>query len=246
MEHKLFSIVIICFTFFSCKQSDILTENSVNKLSQQVNESKALTATLNADYQKLPAFVQYYKEPSAQVYDFEAQNDFIASSGLPLEAGFYSWSKEHSAADAVGLCRNFIAAYRNHKYINVFKQYSAWVLITRFNMLANISESNVQDVEYLTKNLVDSKYEGYQLLYYCLKFVKQNEANESAKIEYYCKNILDYAGSFEGTEKENKASPELPENYNKPMDPRIKEMVDKYLEQKTKSDEYLSLIKKLS
>lgn len=241
MKHCFFTALIMTVLLYSsCKQEETVTKSNATKLQQQVTESQAFALTLNEGYQKLPAFVQYYKDPAAEDYDFESQNFFIASSGLPLEAGFPTWSKQHSVDEAVELCKSFIASHQDHKYINVFKQYSAWLLITRYKMLSPYTGEN-ENVEYLTVNLIDAKYKGYNLLYCCLQYMKDNKVKTEAELKALSKAVIKYSQPADKNDN-HPANATAATQTNKPIDPRMQELINKYDEEVNRNQEYLSQI----
>ncbi len=227
---------------FSCKQKEYLIDANAQKLQQQAIDYQHYQQANTGAYQSLPAFVAYYRDSGQPAPAFAIQNDFIASSGLPLQADIVEWSQHHSIDEAVALCKAFIEHNNTHPYLNTFKQYSGWLLMTHYHLLDEGS-ANQQTVLYLLNNLAEARYKGYQLLYLGLRYLSgRQQYKEVARLS---QSIVSY-GATEKTDIPLAPGKDADTSLSTIKDPRTRSMVEQYIEQQKNSHEYLEKISLLA
>lgn len=233
----LISITLILF-FSACTQEHFVSNNATEfekniKISKEKSES-----TLTEEYQLVQPHVKFYRNESNPQLGFQLQMNFIEQSGLPLQPQFFPWSESNNVNKAMDLYKNYIKTETNHAYINVFRQYQGWLLLTHYSMLSPNSKSSGKDVSYILDQLIISKYEGYELIYHTLEYLKKINISKE-DLSSYAKQIFAYA-----KESEQQKRPGLNDlkTGGKPVDPEIIEMVNKHLREKNQAHTFLNKI----
>lgn len=234
-------IVVISVNTLSCKQEHYVTDNQ-REIKQSVEKNREESErNLVANYQKLSPQVKFIRNIDNPESGYLAQQAFISSSGLPLEPQFYSWVASNSQKTAVDLYKQFITDHSSHEYIMVFKQYEGWLLLTHFNMLSNSDGGPASDIEFILKQLIDSKYQGMALMYYTLDYLKRNKMIDASSIKKYAAEIIKIPVSTNIT---GDIQSDL-KNSGKSVDPRVIQMINQHLQQENESAAFKEKIRAL-
>ena len=203
-------------------------------LQRQQNEVAA------ESYDAFPAYVQFAVGEDGRSFDPEAQKQFLASGELPLETGFYDWAKKHSAAESLAIYNEFIRQNASHPWINVYRQYYGWLMLTRHKLLSTGNEETTNAVAQIVSNLVDARYEGYGLLYYALNYLKSHGA--PVDLSALGKNIVYYHASLT---QHRKAKMEAQKPDTHPSDDRNIRAQQRFEELLAKRNEHEAFVAKI-
>lgn len=226
----------------ACKQQEMVVDKNAQAFEKKIEETQIMSQQLNKDYQKLSPGVKFHRDNNEAPLNPQSQFLFIAESGLPLEQDFFEWQKSHSQQEAVELYESYIEKQKGHKYLNTFKQYQGWLLLTRFDMLSN--PASTQAVDYIVSELIESKFENYGLLYYSIAYLNENKANSKEKIKYSFEKISDYAKN--DTNDYSKPFTNEDVKSPKPLPQAGLDLINKHRAQKAESLGYLKKIEDLS
>jgi len=222
------------------KEVSVLPPNA-QELKQSTEQNKQVQDQRKKDYQEVSPSVDLYIEPNEKVPDVMAHNNFITSSGMPKSNTFFEWQLEHDINQSLDIYKSFLNANSQHKYITFFKQFESWLLITHYDLLGN--SNNINQVNYLLNELIDSKYKGYPLMFYCTKYLADNNAISSDAVQKIYNSINSYASVSD------KIVPYLDNSTKsssgKPLPPAAIEMVNKEIKEKNEGLAWVEKIKEI-
>lgn len=224
-------ILAIVFTLFVKCKSEIESQSGQ---IEEIRKSMKVFGDKSTEYRSFPIEVSFF-DPVADKNNptIAIQNgkNFIKQSGLPGDANIDEFKKTKSIDFAFTLYKDHIFKNSKSPYIKTFKQYGAWLILTRLDLLAQNSEYDVEMTYELTRNLAETNYEGFQLLSYSVNHLYLNKFN-SKKLEELGNVILDYARTIKKVTVEQ---PIAIEKSQKPLPPEINESLKKYIENKEKN-----------
>lgn len=184
-KHYFYYVMLILIA--SCKPADKVASNDAEKVGLMKKSITDFSDTAT-EYRSYPAVVQFFDpntiEESPRIL-IERKKVFISSSGLPNETNIYQWKQNYTIEDAVNLYTKFKERNFNSPDITVFKQFASWLILTRLDLLSRTSVKDLNYIAMLVADLVETKYEGYQLLYYSLQHLERNhytKHNENAQM----------------------------------------------------------------
>lgn len=144
-------------------------------------------------YQTFKPFVKFKTTSEIphknQTQLLKEQEELITNSGLPNHKNISLWIQNHSLNDAINSYVNFIKENQKHIYINSFKQYGSWLILTKLKLLSTTDEKSIA---YFTNELISTNYIGFDLLLYNLNKLDALQFSKP-KINSMAKSILDYA-----------------------------------------------------
>lgn len=238
--------LLSCFLIIACKQENITTNipNKAEELKNNIDKTQVRTQarsyTAIAPYQQLAPQVKFYIDPISGKMDTREQHTFIKNSGLPLEPEFEVWSDTHTLQEAIHLFDNYSNMQGNNKYINTFKQYEGWLLLTHYDLLSANSEGSVDNVKLILNRLIEAKYEGYGLLYYTLDYLRSKDESSSVLSNFASKII---ESSTSSSNPHTTLAETDVRNNGKPLPPGLLDMVNKHIKQKSAKNTYLEQIR---
>ncbi len=236
-----------CFLIIACKQEEIAmsTPNKAEELKNNIDKTQVRTQarsyTAIVPYQQLAPQVKFYTDLQSGKIDTREIHIFIKSSGLPLEPEFEEWSDTHTLQEAIQLFDAYSISESNNKYINTFKQYEGWLLLTHYDLLSTNSEGTVDNVKLILNRLIEAKYEGYGLLYYALDYLRSKDESSSV-ISNFASRIIESSTSSSNPNHTTLAETDVRTN-GKPLPPGLLDMVNKHIEQKSAKNTYLEQIR---
>ncbi|QJB38603.1 hypothetical protein HF324_12305 [Chitinophaga oryzae] len=123
--------------------------DSGNVMMEDKDKDKAQEAA--GTYRQLPELIAHLTETETGIADpirnIQEQNDFCNQASLMRSA---SWQKADERY------RQFAQDQAGHKYINVFRQYGAYVILVNLNLLAESSPEALLKIWFYTDELVKS------------------------------------------------------------------------------------------
>ena len=241
---------IIFFTFclsllYSCKQEKLSVSDNAEQLKAEVNAAETALRLPKEEYQTWSPQIKFVTDTDKRSMDVEGQKIFIQSSSLPLDPEFSTWSTTHAPSDAVSLYKEFVLKQKSHIYLNVFRQYEAWLLLTHYNMLSSSSNKSIKpdDSKYLVSQLIEAKYKGYQLLAYSLKYLEIHKLTTVKELDLYAKQIVDNVNTTNSTAASKPLTESDIKTNGKPLPPGAMEMINKYRDQQASQNVYLEQIR---
>ncbi|PZX63711.1 hypothetical protein [Hydrotalea sandarakina] len=238
-----FAVVLI---MAACHQTKMVQSSDEQKIAA-FKSAASFAADNSLPYQQFTPSVQFVS--SLQIPSktnetlIEEQKAFIVSGGLPGMQELKEWAELHTPLEAYNIYEKFIQANANHPYINTYRQYGGWLILSRLKLL---STQNTNEIFAVLQQLVQSQYEGYGLLNYTLQYLRNQHMDEQ-KLVATAKQIMAYAptninlkekiyvkGSFSGADE-------------MPMKKQVDSLVQRYNRQKIAENEFAyQQIKQLS
>jgi len=180
---------LILTTIISCSQTKDIQSDEKIKQEEFISSAKMYQRN-DLPFQQFNPSIQFLtpKEMPGKTMEelINEQQEFNKSSGLPDNTNFHEWSASHTLNDALILYKTYSLNNSRHVYINTFKQYGGWLILTKMNLLSNGTNENIALV---VKNLIDARYKGYGLLYYTLNQLHENNYDEN-KISSWAHEIV--------------------------------------------------------
>lgn len=234
---KFIAPVSLALLLFSCRQEQVNVSTDAELLAAKIKEVEMKTKLLNKEYQTLNPSVRFYIEPDSKIPDIESQNLFISKSGLPLRLDFFEWQKDHDLSQAISLYTSYIEKHANDKYINTFRQYQGWLLLTHYDLLSTNTREN--EVLIITKELIRSKYTGYGQLYHALNYLIQNRTISETEAADMYSQVKSYAENPK--QITDRTEIEL-SNSSKPVPAEVRKLIAKRTKEKVESLQYVEKI----
>jgi hypothetical protein len=238
------NLMLVSIAFTNCKSETEIPKASQQQLEQVQSSMKDFT-NKSTEYRSFPIEVAFFdQERDANNIQLGIQNRraFIKMSGLPDESNIDEFKKAKTTTYAYGLYLNFITKNSTNPYLKTFKQYGAWLLLTRLDLLAQSSFPDLQMIYALVGNLTETQYEGYQLLGYAINHLYSHQFDKK-KIKTLCTDILSYAN--DSSPKAKMEQPNISPS-ERPLPPEIQQSIKKYNDNKEKNkQEMLSQINNL-
>jgi len=186
---KIFFYFLMFFSLVSCSQTkDVQSDHQ--KKQEEFIASAQMFQRNDLPYQKFNPSVQFLtpKEFPEKTMDvlIQEQQEFIRQSGLPNNANFHEWVSSHTINEALSIYNNYSSNNSKHIYINSFKQYGGWLILTKMNLLSSGTNKNVSEI---LNSLIQANYKGYGLMYYTLNQLNENNFDKSV-ISAYAKLIV--------------------------------------------------------
>lgn len=234
-QKSLFLCAIFLTLFIiSCKTQNEVPKTNEQLLDQVHQSMKSFGDNSSTEYRGYPAEISFF-DPVSDANDPQLailkRKEFIKQSGLPDETNIFEFQKTKPISLAFSLYTNYINQNLENPYTKTFKQYGAWLILTRLDLLAQSNPDDLKMICSLTEKLVETEYSGYQLLSYNLNKLYTNKFNRN-KIKTLSSAILQYAEESSKTVQKMKSPVVKTKTPEKPLPPSIMERLKSYNENK--------------
>ena len=244
---KLILFLVIAIIISSCNRTKDI---SVAKTDNEIFISSAkFFSDSSLIYQTFKPFVKFKTTGEIphknQTQLLKEQEEFIANSGLPNHKNISLWIQNHSLNDAINSYVNYIKENQQHIYINSFKQYGSWLILTKLKLLSTTDEKSIA---YFTNELISTHYIGFDILLYNLNKLDALQYNKS-EIKSMAKNILDYAKPLNDKMQivdTDKIQFHINPNYSPTMNEGIKNGIKSYYASMKLNDKTIKELEKLT
>ena len=185
-----FLLVASVFSLFavsSCQENG--SESKEEKLVETVDQIP--------EYRKLPPYVQFYIPEGERIKgdSIRAQEAFVEASGLPLSRTVKNWMQGDSASRAKEMYESYVQSNKDHRYMDFYRQYAGWVLISRTGLLERDDTAALQFTKQLLYDMLESKYIGFGLVYFTANHLRENDMltdDELSELKSLVKNNRKY------------------------------------------------------
>ncbi|WP_343746209.1 hypothetical protein [Chitinophaga sp.] len=149
---------------------------SVNLVKKDKDDAEVQGARLG--YKQLPPLIKYLTSAETGITDpvqnIKAQEDFL-SEGLPVGASLLEWKEKqgNSWEKADKLYADFVNQHKDHKYISDFRQYGAYVILVKLNLLGDDSPEGLEKIYFYLNELVKGNSINTPLISYGLSKLKE-------------------------------------------------------------------------
>ncbi|MBS1621883.1 MAG: hypothetical protein JST10_01440 [Bacteroidetes bacterium] len=222
-------LTIVFALFVKCKPE---IESQSGQI-EEIRKSMKDFGDKSTEYRSFPIEISFFDpvvDRTNPTIAIQNRKSFIKQSGLPDDANIDEFKRTKSIEFAFNLYKGHIFKNSKSPYLKTFKQYGAWLILTRLDLLAQNSAHDVEMTYELTRNLAETNYEGFQLLSYSIKHLYLNKFN-SKKLEELGNVVLNYASTIKKVAVEQPNAIEKPQ---KPLPPEIMESLKRYIENKEK------------
>lgn len=184
--------LLILSILVSCSRAKDIQSDQQEKQEEFISSAKMFQRN-DLPYHQFNPSIQFLtpKELPGKTMEglIREQLDFIKASGLPDNTNLHEWSSSHTLQDALHIYKTYSYTNANHIYINSFKQYGGWLILTKMNLLSTGTE---EDIAVVVKSLIDANYKGYGLLHYTLNQLNENNYDRR-KISLWAQIIVNNA-----------------------------------------------------
>lgn len=224
-------ILATVFTLFvKCKPENDSRYSQIEEIRKSMKDF----GEKSTEYRSFPIEISFFDpvvDKNNPKIAIQNRKNFIKQSGLPSDADIDEFKKTKSIDFAFKLYNDYISKNPQNPYLKTFKQYGAWLILTRLDLLAQNSEYDAEMTYELTRNLAETNYEGFQLLSYSINHLYLNKFN-TKKLRELGNAILNYAKTLEKVTVE---PPIAKEGSSKPLPPEIIGSIKRYNENKEKN-----------
>nr|WP_295863405.1 hypothetical protein [uncultured Chitinophaga sp.] len=147
MKHCFFPIALTAL--LSCNQHPASTSSqSADTTDTMIKDSIRLAIS---EYKMIPSLINHLTEAETGIDDpvrnIQEQDDFC-NRALLMDGG--SWLQGDKAY------REYIRQHAGHQYINVFRQYGAYILLVKLDLLAAGTPEALENIAFYTDELIKS------------------------------------------------------------------------------------------
>jgi hypothetical protein len=226
-------LILSCF-LFSCKTNNEVQADQ--KKIEEIRQGMQVFSSKSTEYRSYPSEVSFFdpsKDASNPQIAIQRRKTFIKNSGLPDETNIVEFKKNNSFGNVFFLYKKYLKDNAGSLYLETFRQYGAWLILTRLDLFASSSVDDLAIIYELLTELAYSNYQGLQLLSYGVEHLYRNDFSK-AKIKSLCTSILLYANMDNLTSKIQQPA-DNPGVSQKPLPPEILESVKNYQENREKN-----------
>ncbi len=114
--------------------------------------------------------------------------------------------------------KQFCLSNKDHDGLFVFKQYGPWLILNKLKLLSQSDDKSLQNIKYLTDELISAEYTGFGLLNYSLEHLLRNNYDKTS-VAFLTSKIVNYASTLKSNPSSwskddimSQLSPKLPQN----------------------------------
>lgn len=215
----------------SCK-SEHDAASSDQMMLEQIEKSTKDFTDKSVAYRQFPAEVSFFPAETAPEKipaEIQSRKLFIRQSGLPDESNVTEFKRTKSVQIAFDRYKNYMVHNAGSRYLPTFRQYGAWLILTRLDLLSLKERNDLSLIYGLINELVQSGYRGYQLISFGLKHLHENGFDKE-KISALVQGALRNANAVTAA-----ADSPSPAGVEKPLPPEIAASVKTYNDTKARN-----------
>lgn len=182
-----FMIAVIWCIVYGCAGEKEMPSQNHEKDLNSIASSQVYFQT-ERSYQSFPSYVSMADKSVNQYAESQRRRDFLKDAGLPDATEFATWKGGYTLSESIALYKKRKDEFQEHTFINTFKQYGSWIILTKMDLL---STNRIEDILYFTNELIDAEYGGMQLLAYAIQNLSQQGIN-SSKVSEMARRIEKY------------------------------------------------------
>ncbi|SKA36282.1 hypothetical protein SAMN04488128_10477 [Chitinophaga eiseniae] len=147
MKHCFFTVALI--TLLSCNQHPATTSSLPADTTDSMTKDSIRLAA--GEYRLLPSLISHLTEKETGINDpvrnVQEQDDFCSQAPL-MDGG--SWQQADKAY------REYVRQHADHQYINVFRQYGAYIILVKLHLLAASTPEAPENIAFYADELITS------------------------------------------------------------------------------------------